>query len=277
MGSFSYTDALSLLPVSAGDPIRLVILKQLPEDFGLDHWAVFAPALRGDYNDYGGIEFSTSIADLFAQRAVERLLREACVELGPGDNTAHDVEVNATDSLEDFLTGIWEQRVRVKALDWGHPWRSLTQQAPQSPPATWAELDARLAAHKARALPPQPDIPLPLPAKWPTRARVTAWLRSSDLLVDELGHGVVRVRAPSFAAPLGAAEWVKWQRLLHTEGVQSIIVAGSGSYGSSRPELWVIADPSQQSPIYLGGIVRTSRSGSLRRTFVKKAGRSSSV
>lgn len=269
MGSFSYTDALSLLPISAGDPIRLVILKQLPETFGLDHWAVFSPALRGKYDDYGGIELTAGLTDVFAQQAVLRMLRAACVELGPGDNTVHDVEVNATDSLGEFLTGIWERRVRVKALDGGHPWRPMAQVAPQPPPVTWAELDERLAAHRARTPPLRPDIPLSLPEKWPTRERVTAWLQSSNLLVDELGHGVVRVRAPSFSAPMTAEAWVKWQQRLRTEGVQSIVVAGSGSYGSGCPELWVIADPSQQGPIYLGK-ERTDQSLRLAAAYVRE-------
>jgi hypothetical protein len=111
MGCFTYTCAISGLPIEAGDKIRAILLTStpFPEEDG-DLWRVRSNALRGTYNDYGSFDLLKSDT---AHKVWLEVFKRDLIEVGTGDNTCHDVAVTKDSSFEELLTALWERRVHV--------------------------------------------------------------------------------------------------------------------------------------------------------------------
>ncbi len=115
MGSFGYTCCVSGLPIEYGDSVRYLLLtEQVPSDkraLHLDgHWVQRTFPLRGFYNDYGTVE---GIQEGPAKDIWLEGLRKDLVEIGPGDNTCHDVPVRKDMDFEQIQTALWMERVWV--------------------------------------------------------------------------------------------------------------------------------------------------------------------
>ena len=115
MGSFAFTCCVSGLPIESGDPVRYLLLtKQVPSDeraLHLDgHWVQRTFPLRGFYNDYGSVD---NLQEGPAQGIWLEGLQKDLVEIGPGDNTCHDVPVRKNMDFEQILTALWKERVQV--------------------------------------------------------------------------------------------------------------------------------------------------------------------
>ena len=115
MGSFAFTCCVSGLPIESGDPVRYLLLtKQVPSDeraLNLDgHWVQRTFPLRGFYNDYGSVD---NLQEGPAQGIWLEGLQKDLVEIGPGDNTCHDVPVRKNMDFEQILTALWKERVQV--------------------------------------------------------------------------------------------------------------------------------------------------------------------
>ena len=114
MGSFDYTCAVSGLPISAGDPVRFMLLSEnhFKENACeiTDVWVPRNFPIKAKYNDYGSIEeYEEGILKDLMMEAFDHDLHEVEV----GDNKYHDVAVYHGMAFYKFLEALWEQRVSV--------------------------------------------------------------------------------------------------------------------------------------------------------------------
>src|SRR5262249_20739841 len=114
MGSFSMICSASGLGISAGTPVRCLLLTASPYEDADPRktWIVRTPPLRAVYNDYGSIE-RVHKADAFIAKLWLRGLREDVVVKGLGDNECHDVPVKIDMSFTQMLTAVQEGRLEV--------------------------------------------------------------------------------------------------------------------------------------------------------------------
>jgi hypothetical protein len=114
MGSFSYTCAVSGLPIEAGDRVRYYLLARNPyTDLPIymhDIWFPRVYPLRAVYNDYGSVE---DVEDGPAQQAWLDGFQEDLVERGWGDNSVHDCDTPKDMTFRHMLEAAWQQRLRV--------------------------------------------------------------------------------------------------------------------------------------------------------------------
>jgi hypothetical protein len=124
MDSFSMICSISGLGISAGTPVRCLLLTASPygDDDPRKTWIVRTPPLRAVYNDYGSIE-DVHKEDAFIAKLWLRGLREDVVEKGLGDNSCHDVPVAIDMSFNDMMAAIQARRLQV-SQDAKHFWRS---------------------------------------------------------------------------------------------------------------------------------------------------------
>lgn len=118
MGSFSMTCSISGLGISAGTPVRVLLLTESPYGEG---WSVRTPPLRAEYNDYGSIE-NVHKDDQYITDLWLRGFQEDLVEVGTGDNEVHDVPTRKKMTFEELLDALQEGRVFVRQ-DTEHFWR----------------------------------------------------------------------------------------------------------------------------------------------------------
>ena len=121
MGSFDYTCAISGLAIGAGDKVRYMLVTQNPYHRGrtagglvceMDgYWFPRTFPLRGEYDDYGGVENLQE-----GPQAATWLdgFRVDLVEKGWGDNSCHDVPVAKSMTLANVLGAVQEGRVHVR-------------------------------------------------------------------------------------------------------------------------------------------------------------------
>lgn len=118
MGCFAFTCGLSGLPIAAGDPVRYILLAENPYDDELvcsshDLWFPRSLPIRAHYNDYGSIENYDS--DSPGIKAIERALQEDLVEVGTGNNRAHDIPTYKEMSFDQVLEAVCERRILVSS------------------------------------------------------------------------------------------------------------------------------------------------------------------
>lgn len=126
MGSFNEICALSNLPISYNDPVRLLFVTGNPyrEDsdqknarrgvYHHDQWFVRTPPLKGKYNDYGRCEIDAGqeqIIDLickcFSQDIIERPF---------GFNQYHACDVTKSKGFNHYREAAWQGRLIVKDI-----------------------------------------------------------------------------------------------------------------------------------------------------------------
>lgn len=168
MGSFSITCCISDLTIGAGDEVRWFLLTENPYNSGVvnshDLWFPRSIPLKAKYNDYGSIEEYDTKAPAIA--AIRGCLDQDMIEQGVGDNTIHDVATRKGMEFDAILNAVGERRLKVSRQTW--------------------------RTHLPSA---EPERGIP------TLGRVESLLEQEGIakaLVDERGHGWIRVREPAF-------------------------------------------------------------------------------
>lgn len=213
MGSFASTCCVSGLPIEAGDPVRYFLLMENPyaensvcEMHG--RWVPRTWPVKARYDDYGSIE---DWEEGPIQASILRGLALDLVEVGVGDNSAHDVATSKDMSFKTLLEAIWEGRVHVER-DLG---KTPTATVPDYIP-TLQNVQGLIS-----------DIPL---------------ASGGCYLVDEQGCWV-RVRWEGRGSTFRKdAEYLQMVATRLEGRFVTAIVAGSGSYAYDM-ELWCFAAP----------------------------------
>ncbi len=223
MGSYSYTCAVSNLPISAGDEVRYLLLTENPYGdkgsracYPYDTWVPRTFPIRAKYNDYGTIDCYTE--GLGTNNILDGLQLDLVVK-GWGDNTCHDVPVDRSIKFPDLLEAIREGRVSVKEYDVYTDKRTSD---------ALAEADSALADIYEQLMAP-PKAPAP-PKGVPTRKRIERvvaglppWAISDRVTVNRLRLGSYRVRGPSEIMKTLATA-------LDAEGYSAALIAGANEW-----------------------------------------------
>lgn len=129
MGSFNETCALSCLPITCGDPVKLLFLTRNPysttcdERFAQrgcyhnDQWFVRTPAISGKYADYGKCDFEES----YVTKLIEKTFSTDVVELPFGYNEYHAPPISSNSNIYEFLEAAWKGRLLVKNTEFSEP------------------------------------------------------------------------------------------------------------------------------------------------------------
>jgi hypothetical protein len=118
MGCFSFTCAISGLPIDAGDKVRYCLLTEGPypeerKHHIHDEWAPRTWPLRAVYNDYGSVE---KVEKGAAKDAWMDGFRFDAVTKGWGENQSHDVATSKKMTWSTLLYAIWEGRLSVRRI-----------------------------------------------------------------------------------------------------------------------------------------------------------------
>jgi len=115
MGSFSYTCALSGLPIETGDKVRYLLLTQSPYEYSIgtmnDAWLARTFPIKAYYNDYGSVE---DVEEGIGKDLWMEGFKIDLVSVGLGENTCHDISTSKNMSFDDMLEAIVEHRIKVK-------------------------------------------------------------------------------------------------------------------------------------------------------------------
>lgn len=141
MGSFNEICALSGLPISYGDDVRLLFLTRNPYYecdehesqrgcYHYDQWFLRTPPIRGKYDDYGQCDFEMSAVT----RLIEAVFQTDILERPFGFNQYHACDVTKSKGIHHFLQAAWQGRLLVKDLG-----SQLTPQLDESFP-TWQKI-----------------------------------------------------------------------------------------------------------------------------------------
>lgn len=211
MGSFSMICSASGLGISAGTPVRCLLVTESPykRDDPRNSWIVRTPPIRAEYNDYGSIENvhadDKEIADLWL-----RGLREDVVVKGMGDNSCHDVAVSKDMTFEEMLEAIWEQRLEV-CQDTKNFWmRSGSDDSEYVSTSMMTRVSAAL----------EKDTP----------GCVAKGGYGDKYVVDEPVPNMVRIRYGGFECPERRDRLGQARVVVAGIGCNSVVSAGTGSY-----------------------------------------------
>lgn len=116
MGSFSMQCTYSGLPITAGNPVRVILLTENPYSekanfcYSHDAWVPRTFPIQAEYNDYGSIEEVKEgiLKDLLLQGFQYDML-----ERGVGDNTYHDLATKKDMDFDAFLDALRAGRILV--------------------------------------------------------------------------------------------------------------------------------------------------------------------
>jgi hypothetical protein len=233
MGSFSYTCAVSGLPIEAGDEVRYLLVTENPyEDsracYMHDVWVPRTFPLRAKYNDYGSVD---DVQDGPERDAWLDGFQIDLVEKGWGDNSAHDVSVKKNMTFDDLLHAIVEGRVHIKRES--HHEQMAFDEA-------FKLLDK---ANEELGLPKRPKLfGRKIPKGVPTMKRIERVLTKAGLplygkafsqgfMIDKVAYGEVRVRWHGNGAEWAKdAEWLGKVETLLKDKYATMISAGEGAY-----------------------------------------------
>ena len=211
MGSFSYTCALSALPIEAGDKVRYLLLSQSPYEQTIctmnGAWFARTFPIKAVYNEYGSVE---DVEEGIGKDLWMEGFKIDLVSVGLGENTCHDIPTSKDMSFDDMLEAIVEHRLKVKRSTELH--------------------DKQKVFYKTRT-----------PVGIPTMQRIRKLLNYNGFnvvsqgftedgyIVDKLRYGKIRVR---FSA--SGKNWHKDEQFLRLvqpclEEYVTVIVAGQGS------------------------------------------------
>lgn len=241
MGCFSYTCAISGLPVEGGDPVRYFLLTESPyaETSSINaEWFPRTFPVRGMYDDYGRVEM--------VQGPLHSVWREGfqidLVECGWGANTVREHPVLKTGTLELMLKAINTQRLRVR-----------------------------------RESPPLCSKPISVPKGVPTRKRIEKILRKSGFavpveplqpgfLVAKSGHGEVRIRYEGADVVTQSRRLGVVSRLLIDYGYAPVVVAGD----SIRAQVELRVRPKPSTPHFHGSPRRAKKSLRVQHAMIRE-------
>ncbi len=234
MGSFCFTCNVSGLPIEHGTPVRYILLTKNNHKKAAewtcyigDRWFLRTFPIQAEYNDYGSVE---NLKPAFMVKAMFDPFKRDAVERGVGDNAAHDRAVYKNQSVEKWLTALWEGRVLVR----GNSLDPL-------PPERLKKLEESIAVEEEKR-----------PAGIPTRSRIEKLLTTagyklstefgaSGYMVNRICAGFMRVRSEGGEYGKNADALEKIQGLIGAEYAVMMTV-GSGMY-SDPAELLVGPKP----------------------------------
>ena len=121
MGSFNEICALSGLPISYNDEVRLLFLTRNPYIeadqhesqrgcYHYEQWFLRNPPIKGKYDDYGRCDFG----DNAISRLVNDVFQGDVVERPFGFNRYHAGDVTKAKGIHHFLHAAWQGRLLVK-------------------------------------------------------------------------------------------------------------------------------------------------------------------
>jgi hypothetical protein len=116
MGSFSFSCAISGLPIERGDHVRYTLVTQAPREAWhaihiADVWSPRYWPLRAVYNDYGSVE---KIEEGAAKDSWLDSWKLDVIERDRGENPVHDVPVTKDMTWDAMLEAAWEGRIYVR-------------------------------------------------------------------------------------------------------------------------------------------------------------------
>lgn len=118
MGSFSYTCAVSGLPIDSGDKVRYLLLTRNPllknsnaVCYPTSEWFPRVFPLNASYNDYGSVGH---IDDTLGKQLWLDGFQEDLIEKEQGENEYHDVPTSKYMSFEALLNAVGVGRIFVK-------------------------------------------------------------------------------------------------------------------------------------------------------------------
>lgn len=255
MGCFSFTCAVSGLPIGHGDPVRYMLLTRNPYGeracYMHDDWFPRTLPIRAKYNDYGSIE---DIEEGPLRDLIMEGLQRDLHEQGWGDNSVHDVPVKIDMTFEKLLEALWEERVKVRRkVDTF--WPSVEEKAANE------KLREALAMLGKPEKEVEPAPPKPFEATQfrgvPSMRSVESILRAGKVdlekfMVNEEEHGSVRVRLKDYGD--------KKQHIMALEALEplltdyvTVIRAGTGTYSHGYPQLFCFPNPDAD---FHGGFTR---------------------
>lgn len=247
MGEFSFTCALSGLPIEGGDRVRAFLITSSPYggESGTSPWSVRSLPIRATYNNYGSIEDAEEgpVRDTWL-----KALGLDMVERGVGDNSFHDVPTHKLMNWEQLLRALAEDRLQV-----------VREYDPYPPASRKARKDRAAEADVTR----------------PTLAKVQALLDQQGhpkfssygtpgFMVDELDEGWVRVRHHGI---FGAAEEELRKLLPLFEPYATMIASGSGPYPDSAE---ILLRPKPGRSAHAGGLRKDTGPLDVRLAMVRE-------
>lgn len=232
MGSFAFTCGVSRLAISAGTPVRYILLSSGPYvDEGVHSfnslWFPRSFPIKAEYNDYGNIE---NAEEGIGRDLIQEAFKIDLKSVGVGNNSAHDVATSKDMDWESLLDAIQEGRVRV------------SQNVDRGP-----GLEKRLKEHNKIVTKKKATMPKGVP----TMQRVRKALTKGGLtispggshegyLVDKKGLGIIRVRCAGYGVKEPVKQLEKAQACLGE--FATVIKAGTGSYRDAA-DLMVFCPP----------------------------------
>ena len=109
MGSFDSICAVSRLPISAGERVKLLLLGSNP--YEVNSWVQRSWPVDCVYDDYGSVEDYDETC--LSVMTMLECFKIDVLDKGVGDNQVHDVAVNKEGNFDQFLTAIDENRLEV--------------------------------------------------------------------------------------------------------------------------------------------------------------------
>lgn len=118
MGCFSYSCAISRLPIEHGHRVRFFAVSATEgyrTAIGINgSWEPATLPILGNYNDYGSVE---NLEEGPVTEAFFETLNRRAIERAVGENECHDVAVVRGMPREEWLRALWEDRVQIRGLD----------------------------------------------------------------------------------------------------------------------------------------------------------------
>ena len=147
MGSFNETCALSGLPITPGDKVKLVFLSESVYDknkrgcYINDNYVLRTPPIDGEYDDYGRCAFDDKqpVVDLIVKNFHRDLIQQPF-----GFNQYHDLPTPANATIDQILECAWKGRLFVQDNI-----GTLEDREPESFP-TWRRVRDKLIAKKKK-------------------------------------------------------------------------------------------------------------------------------
>lgn len=208
------TCAISNLQIEEGTDVKVILLTENPYNKEKSHkdaydifswWCPRSVAINAKYDDFG-------ICSEFQNKGIQSLIMEIfqkeLIEVGTGDNSYHDVPVSKAMSFSKMMTAIDKGRVYVEKKE------------------SNIEFD------------------IPTPDCVPTLQKIqdiVGSIEETNLLVDELDYGIVRVRDKSYGYDFDL------NTIIHYFSKFACCVrTGSGSY-PHRQELVIFIPPNDEN------------------------------
>lgn len=219
MGSFNVTCAISGLPITGGDPVKLLTLVEYPfSDHGkgasscycYERFYPMTIPIDAEYYDYGDPQKIDDSS--IAMKALLISYRKCVVSQPLGENTCHDVKVSRDGDFDHFQTAATEGRLRMRGQIFDH--------------AAWTRRKIQ------QGMPTQQRIERIL-----TTAGISLTDTKGGFLVDRRRGGGYRVRMGGYEHNVEGLQGV--HAILGEYYSVRIIKKPTENYSRDQPYLWI--------------------------------------